>query len=132
MFDHVGVHVSDFAAGKRFYSAIMSELGFELLQENEAGGGRWLVFGAGPAAPFFVVAWAPDRSVAPVHLAFMASSTSAVDSFHAAGLAAGGRDNGPPGPRAGVTPYYAAYLLDPDGLNVEAGFRGAQGPSGGE
>ena len=123
MFDHVGVNVSDFDASKRFYSAILPELGYALLQDNEAGGGRWLVFGSGAAAPFFAVAWAADRAVQPVHLAFTAPSAESVDRFHAAGLGAGGRDHGSPGPRAGASPYYAAYLLDPDGLNVEAGFR---------
>ena len=126
MFDHVGIHVSDLETSKRFYSAILAELGYELLQENEAGGGRWLVFGTGAVAPFLVVASSPDRAVEPVHLALVAPSPTSVDRFHAAGLAAGGRDHGAPGPRAGASPYYAAYLLDPDGLNVEAGFRGGE------
>ena len=129
MFDHVGVHVSDYEASKGFYSSTLPGLGYELLQENEAGGGRWLVFGVGAPAPFFVVAWSPDRAVQPVHLAFSAPSESAVDRFHAAGLSAGGKDNGQPGPRPGPSPYYAAYLLDPDGFNVEAGFRAASSPA---
>ena len=128
MFDHVGVYVSDYEASKSFYRTTLSALGYELLQENEAGGGRWLVFGVGDPAPFFVVAWSPDRSAQPVHLAFAAPSKSAVDRFHAAGLSAGGSDNGPPGPRPGRSPYYAAYLLDPDGSNVEAGFRDPGAP----
>ena len=125
MFDHVGIHVSDFEASRRFYCAVLPELGYELLQDNEAGGGRWLVVGTGPGAPFFVVAWDPAHRVEPVHLAFVAPSESAVDAFHAAGLASGGADHGAPGPRPGPWPYYAAYLHDPDGLNVEAGFRGS-------
>lgn len=129
MFDHVGIHVTDFEAGKTFYRAALAPLGYRLLEENEAGGGRWLVFGADPEAPFFVMACPPGRMVAPVHLAFSAPSATAVDAFHAAGLDAGGTDNGPSGPRPAGHAYYAAYLLDPAGSNVEASFRGRPGRS---
>ncbi|MDJ0790174.1 MAG: VOC family protein [Myxococcota bacterium] len=129
MFDHVGIHVSDLDASKLFYEAALVPLGFTLLQENEVGESRWLVFGTEAGAPFFVVSSAPSRQVAPSHLAFAAPSEDAVRHFHAAGLSAGGRDNGLPGPRAGAGRYFAAYLLDPDGFNIEAGVRG-EGPAG--
>jgi len=123
MFDHVGLYASNFERSKAFYGAVLPPLGYNLLEDNQAGERRWLVFGAAPPPPFFVVAWFPDRSVQPIHFAFSAPSARAVDSFHAAGLAAGGTDNGAPGPRATPRPHYAAFLLDPDGNNVEAGFR---------
>jgi catechol 2,3-dioxygenase-like lactoylglutathione lyase family enzyme len=84
MFDHVGIYASNLDRSKMFYEAA------PLIEDNKAGESRWLVFGAAPPPPFFVVAWSPDRSVQPIHLAFSASSARAVDSFHAAGLGAGG------------------------------------------
>ncbi len=123
MFDHVGIHVSDLEASKAFYVAALSPLGCRLLAEHGAGGSRWLVFGSGEAEPFFVVASSPDRDAKPIHLAWVAPSEEAVERFHEAGLAAGGADNGAPGPRPARKPYYAAFLHDPDGNNVEAGYR---------
>jgi catechol 2,3-dioxygenase-like lactoylglutathione lyase family enzyme len=84
--------------------------------------------------PFFVVAagrpafWREGHTpgTSPCHLSFDAPSPAAVDAFHRAGLAHGGRDNGAPDPRRSSTPYYGAYLFDPDGNNVEAGHRGVQ------
>ena len=123
MFDHVGIHVADFEAAKAFYGAVLPELGYACLEDNEAGGSRWLVFAAHPDEPFLVVAYSPERAAEPVHLAFVASSREAVDRFHEAGLAAGGSDNGAPGPRRTHYGYYAAFLFDPDGNNIEAGVR---------
>ena len=100
MFDHVGIYASNLERSKVFYEAVLPPLGYELLEDNEAGESRW---------------------------ALSAPSVQAVDSFHAAGLGAGGTDNGTPGPRATPRPYYAAFLLDPDGNNVEAGFRERRG-----
>ena len=125
MFDHVGIHVRDFEAAKAFYSAVLPELGYSCLEDNEAGGGRWLVFASAPDDPFLVIAWSSERTAEPVHLGLVAPSREAVDGFHRCGLAAGGRDNGAPGPRRAHYAYYAAFLLDPDGNNIEAGIRSA-------
>ena len=124
-FDHVGLHVRDLDASRAFYTAALAPLGIVCLQDH-----GWLVFGnpgGVPAAPFFVVASDPERTPDRIHVAFRATSEAAVDAFHAAGLAAGGTDHGAPGPRPVRPPgrYYAAYLLDPDGNNVEAGVRSA-------
>ncbi len=130
MFDHVGLHVSSLEVSREFYSAVLPTLGFSLLQDNEAGGSRWLVYGSEVDSPFFVVSCSPGRRVEPVHLAFSAPSAEAVDRFHAAGLSAGATDHGAPGPRPARSRYYAAYLLDPDGNNIEAGFRARSGSCG--
>jgi len=113
MFDHIGLKVKDVAASVRFYDAALSALGFE---QDESGAG----FGP-PGEPGL---WL-YRSTEPVgpgtHVAFRAPNRKAVDRFHAAGLEAGGRDNGAPGLRTDYSPtYYAAFLIDPDGNNVEA------------
>jgi catechol 2,3-dioxygenase-like lactoylglutathione lyase family enzyme len=112
MFDHVGLRVKDIRASVRFYTAVLQPLG---LVPDSSGSG----FGP-PGAPrlwLYEVA-AGDRGV---HLAFETRDRAAVDRFHAAGLGAGGRDNGKPGLRADYGPtYYAAFLVDPDGNNVEA------------
>ena len=126
--DHLGVVVADPQIARRFYTAILEPLGIALLQHN----GGWLVYGTGGTLPFFVVAfgrptfWREQHMAAhsPIHLGFSAPSRTAVDAFYRAGLANGGSDNGAPGDRPSFSPYYAAYLLDPDGNNVEAGYRG--------
>jgi len=116
MYDHIGLKVKDVAAGVRFYEAALAPLGCVLCSRDDAGAGfgpkgepaLWLNRVAGPTGP-------------GAHVAFRAASRAAVDGFHAAGLKAGGRDNGAPGPRADYGPrYYAAFLIDPDGNNVEA------------
>ncbi|MGE4064271.1 MAG: VOC family protein [Rhodospirillaceae bacterium] len=129
MFDHVGIVVKDLKASGVLYKNALDAIGVKLLEDNSgADGGGWLVFGTGtPRAPFFVIAgsrpsfWtdAHTPAAAPAHLAFRASAREEVDRFHAAGIASGARSNGAPGPR-GQT-YYAAYLLDLDGNNIEAG-----------
>ena len=131
MFDHVGFNAADLEASKTFYVACLEPLGFNLLQENEVPGQRWLVFGQGDGKPFFVVStgkpgfWTDEHRAAtsPIHVAFSAPDRAAVDAFYDAGLAAGGRDNGKPGPRDPDETYYAAYLIDPDGNNIEASVR---------
>lgn len=131
MFDHVGIVVKDLIAAKDFYVAGLRALGVRLLQDNSQPTGEgWLVFGAGGAYPFFVVAsgrpsfWneSHEASASPDHLAFAAPSEEAVDRFYELCIENGGRDNGPPGERSGGS-YYAAYVIDPDGNNVEAGHR---------
>lgn len=131
MFDHAGIVVADLSRSADLYTAALAPLGIRLLQDNRVDGGEgWLVFGTMPGAPFLVVAagrpsfWANQHSVSrsPVHLAFVAPDRAAVDTFHARGTSLGALDNGPPGMRS--VEYYAAYLLDFDGNNIEAGMRG--------
>jgi len=115
MYDHIGLKVKDIAASVRFYEAALAGLGNGLVSRDAAGAG----FGPDGAAAFWLYA---DRNAGGgTHLAFRAADRRAVDRFHAAGLKAGGRDHGPPGVRTDYSPnYYAAFLLDPDGNNVEA------------
>lgn len=114
MIAHVGFEVSDLAAAGRFYDAVFYALGARRLHSNPHAI-TW-----GTVEPRF---WVTARnSPAPTygHVALQASGKAAVDAAHAAGLGAGGRDDGAPGPRPQYGPrYYAAYLRDPDGLRVE-------------
>jgi len=116
MIDHTGFGVSDYAASKAFYERALAPLGISLIMEvMEAAAG----FGH-DGKPIF---WLEERRapVTEVHVAFLAKDRATVDAFHAAGLEAGGRDNGAPGVRATYHPnYYGAYVLDPDGNNIEA------------
>ena len=116
MIDHAGFGVSDYARSKAFYERALAPLGITLLMEPM---GRAAGFGE-DGKPFF---WLEDgRSpVTEVHVAFAAPDRATVDAFHAAALEAGGTDNGAPGVREIYHPtYYGAYVLDPDGNNVEA------------
>ncbi|MCW5635986.1 MAG: VOC family protein [Rubrivivax sp.] len=119
MFDHVGLRVRDLALSIRFFERVLEPLGHSL----QAQGTDYAGFGTQGAAALWLHGHAPKAGQQAVgsHLAFTAPSREAVRRFHAAGLAAGGRDNGAPGPRPdyGDT-YYAAFLVDPDGNNVEA------------
>jgi len=129
MFDHLGLVFRDLKAAGDFYKPVLATLGVRLMEDHtQKDGTGWLVFSTGaPESPFFVVAagrpsfWRDDMTAgsASAHLAFQAPSRMAVDAFHAAGLAAGARDNGGPGVRRGR--YYCAFLIDPDGNNIEAG-----------
>jgi catechol 2,3-dioxygenase-like lactoylglutathione lyase family enzyme len=118
VFDHVGLNVSDYEVSKRFYEQTLASLGYsiriELAEWKTAG------FGAeGVASDFWIGAREPRGT--GIHVAFQAPDHATVDAFHAAGLAAGGTDNGPPGIREEYHPtYYGAYILDPDGNNIEA------------
>jgi catechol 2,3-dioxygenase-like lactoylglutathione lyase family enzyme len=117
MLDHVGFAVSDYERSKAFYEAALAPLGFRLVMEPVPGAAG---FGGENGKPDF---WITDRDAPPtgVHVAFEAASRERVDAFHAAALAAGGTDNGAPGVREIYHPtYYGAYVLDPDGNNVEA------------
>jgi len=115
MIDHTGVAVSNFPKSKAFYAAALAPLGYSLLMEFEQFAG----FGVAPKPDFWVGAGKPN--VPPIHVAFRADSRAHVDAFYRAAIAAGGRDNGPPGLRPHYHPsYYGAFVLDPDGHNVEA------------
>lgn len=122
MIDHLGIGATDFAASRRFYEAALAPLGITVMMEvtpDQSGGYHGVGFGA-EGKPFF---WLGNRTaVAPgLHVAFTAATRAQVDAFHAAALAAGGRDHGAPGLRPHYHPnYYGAFVLDPDGVNVEA------------
>ena len=116
MFDHIGLRVKDLSASVRFYRAALEPLGHELGSQDAAMAG----FGSGGVSGLWL-AHAPDAGERGVHLAFRAVDRAAVERFYKKGLAAGGRDNGAPGLRADYAPsYFAAFLIDPDGNNVEA------------
>ena len=116
MLDHVGFGVSDYARSTAFYERALAPLGVSLLMEPVAQ-----VAGFGKdGKPFF---WIETRGPAAhaIHVAFAVESRETVDAFHAAALEAGGTDNGAPGVREIYHPhYYGAYVLDPDGNNIEA------------
>lgn len=122
MIDHTGVVVSDFSKSKAFYRAALAPLGYTLLAEIPAavtGHVDVAGFGEAPKPDFWISSG--DANQPAVHIAFRASSRATVDAFHAAALAAGGRDNGAPGLRPHYhANYYGAFVLDPDGHNVEA------------
>ena len=119
MLDHIGLDVADIARSKAFYAAALKPLGYRLLQEIREAGTTVAMFGDGDE-PDFVIA-DKDRPGEANHVAFRSPTRTQVDAFHQAALAAGGRDNGPPGLRPNYGPtYYAAFVLDPDGFNIEA------------
>ena len=113
LLDHVHLRVRDVEASKRFYAGALETLGLGISSE----GADWFaadeIFVSGDGEP-----------TTGLHIAFQASDRETVDRFHAAALEAGGRDNGPPGERDYHPGYYGAYVLDPDGTNVEAVFHG--------
>ncbi|WP_084199853.1 VOC family protein [Noviherbaspirillum autotrophicum] len=122
MIDHTGVVVSDFDKSKQFYLAALAPIGFSLLAEFPAsvtGHTDVAGFGEPPKPEFWISRGTPNHP--PVHVAFRVSSRSLVDAFYRAAIDAGGTDNGPPGIRAHYHPnYYGAFVLDPDGHNIEA------------
>jgi catechol 2,3-dioxygenase-like lactoylglutathione lyase family enzyme len=115
MFDHLGLFVANLGASVRFYEAALKPLGHIVGARDEASAGL------GPKDAPALWLYASKTATGRTHVAFAAADRAVVERFHAAGLAAGGRDNGAPGLRADYGPrYYAAFLLDPDGNNVEA------------
>jgi len=116
MYDHIGLKVNDLRASVSFYGAALAALGHRLCSEDASGASF------GPAnAPALWLSPGKGATGPGVHVAFGAADRAAVDRFHQDGLKAGGRDNGRPGLRTDYGPtYYAAFLLDPDGNNVEA------------
>jgi catechol 2,3-dioxygenase-like lactoylglutathione lyase family enzyme len=119
--DHVSLSVEDFARAKAFYIEALKPLGFTLMMEFPANiTGNFDVAGLGAdGKPYFWLA-AAGKQTPHVHVAFGANSRADVDAFYRAAIAAGGKDNGPPGIRAQYHPnYYGAFVLDPEGHNIE-------------
>ncbi len=126
MIEHVSVPVSDYKKSKEFYTRLLKPVGYVLQRdyaEWNAGG-----FCEGESTSFWIVQ-KPDK-VQPMHVAVGAKSKEAVQKFHKEGIAAGGKDNGAPGFRTDYGPdYYAAFVLDLDGNNIEACYFGEKAPS---
>jgi catechol 2,3-dioxygenase-like lactoylglutathione lyase family enzyme len=125
--DHVGIRVSDLAASRRMYAATLAELGFTVLGEGVFEGDAYVLFGRGTSDDFALheVGSKPGRNrvTTGAHIAFRAPDASGVERWHAAAVRSGGTDNGAPGIRPEYSGhYYAAFVLDPDGNNVEAVF----------
>lgn len=130
MLDHVRLRVADYDRSKKFYTAALAPLGYTLAMETASGAG----FRRGFIPDFWVKQGEPmsfETRAAPlepagcggpvVHVAFAGDNRSTVDAFYRAALAAGARDNGAPGLRPAYHPnYYGAFVLDPDGYNIEA------------
>jgi catechol 2,3-dioxygenase-like lactoylglutathione lyase family enzyme len=110
VFDHVDIRVRDLAASRRFYETVLAALAIDVSAESDES----VEFGA------FGITGRTPPTPAPLHFAFIAETREQVDAFHRAGIEAGYRDNGAPGIRKYGDDYYAAFLLDPDGHNVEA------------
>ncbi|MFP2924617.1 VOC family protein [Pyxidicoccus sp. 3LG] len=127
MLDHYGFVTTDLPRCLRFYEACLAPLGLRVIEKSEG----FAIIGTDLKSPFLWVGtlrpstWTEHHApgLSPLHLAFAARDRASVEAFHARGLAAGGRDNGAPGPRIGAMSYYAAFLLDPDGNNIEACIR---------
>ena len=120
LIDHIQLVVADLAASRHFYEAVLGTIGINI--EGDADGFCWadeLVLSSADSPA------AQGKLTGRVHLAFQAKDRVQVEAFYQAGLAAGGRDNGPPGERSNYHPgYFAAFLIDPDGNNIEAVFHG--------
>jgi catechol 2,3-dioxygenase-like lactoylglutathione lyase family enzyme len=115
LIDHVQLRARDFGKTRQFYEAVLAVLGLEI----EHGGETWF-----QVDELFVDAADPAAVPSHVHLAFQARDRAMVDAFYKAALAAGGTANGAPGERQYHPGYYAAFVLDPDGNNIEAVFHG--------
>jgi catechol 2,3-dioxygenase-like lactoylglutathione lyase family enzyme len=125
MIDHITLRVRSLAATRAFYAQALAPLGYRLGYDAVHEGVGVVGFGADVAGIGLKIdTWFVDRTEpvsGPTHLCWRAASRDAVDAFHAAAIAAGGKDNGPPGVRDHYHPnYYGAFALDPDGNNIEA------------
>jgi catechol 2,3-dioxygenase-like lactoylglutathione lyase family enzyme len=122
MIDHTGLLVSDPIASREFYDKALAPLGYEMMVQiptEHTGGGAVFGYGVPPKPDFWVSEGTPNEP--KIHVAFRAETHEQVDEFYRAALAAGGKDNGGPGPRPHYhKDYYGAFVLDPDGHNVEA------------
>ena len=117
--DHLTLRVRDIDVSRRFYEAALAPWGSRTVSAED-----WIAFGPKGSEDLVIRQGEPS---APVHVAFAAPDRATVEAFHEAALAAGGRDNGPPGLRPRYhAGYFAAFVLDPDGNNVEAVFHGRE------
>jgi len=114
MFDHVVFGVTDYAKSKAFYLKALESIGVEVVQE-----GPWGVEMSPPKCPSSLCLFQTPEKPARLHIAFRADRREQVDAFHRAALEAGGKDNGAPGLRKYHANYYAAFVIDPDGHNIE-------------
>lgn len=114
MIDHISLYGSNFSKLKEFYSKALAPLGYTVMMEMA----EWKVIGFGNGRPDL---WVMEKTgIGAQHVAFVADSKTIVDSFYKASINAGGKDNGAPGYRKEYTPgYYAAFIHDPDGNNIE-------------
>ena len=130
MFDHTGIVVTDLTKARRFYDAIAAALGLQTISNGDES----FLFGKSEEEPIPYLWIGTTRpsywvegsraGINQMHVAFRADRKAMVDAFHKAALENGGTDNGAPGPRDGVPDYYGAFVLDPDGNNIEACARG--------
>src|SRR5690242_5659739 len=124
MIEHISVPISDYEKSKKFYLAALAPLDYVLQRDypSDAAG-----FCEGESTSFWIVS--KPKPVQPIHVALRAPSKEAVHQFHVAALKAGGKDNGGPGFRREYgDDYYAAFVLDPDGNNIEACYFGEKAP----
>jgi catechol 2,3-dioxygenase-like lactoylglutathione lyase family enzyme len=125
MLDHTGIVVTDLAKARTFYDAVAKALGLGITQPHEAffllgrGAGQIPYLWIGTLRPSYWIEGS-RAGINQMHVAFEAKNHAMVDEFRRAALAAGGRDNGKPGPRESGDTYYGAFVLDPDGNNIEA------------
>jgi catechol 2,3-dioxygenase-like lactoylglutathione lyase family enzyme len=115
IFDHIGFNVGDFAKSKAFYCQTLAPLGVEIVMSGD----NWAMLGKNGKPAFWFGAYGPKPG--RIHLAFAAENRAQVRAFYDVAIAAGGTDNGAPGVREQYHPsYYGAFVIDPDGHNVEA------------
>ncbi len=128
MLDHTGIVVTDLAKARTFYDAVAKALGLGIVAPHK----DFFLLGRGPGQiPYLWIGtlrpsyWIEGSraGINQMHVAFAAKDEAMVEEFHRAAIAAGGRDNGKPGPRQGAESYYGAFVLDPDGNNIEAVYR---------
>ena len=126
MIDHTGLNMSNPEKSRKFYDGALAPLGYALLMEipkEHTGGAVVCGYGVAPKPDFWLAEGTPNSP--RLHIAFRAEDRAAVDAFYRAAIAAGGKDNGPPGPRPhNHENYYGAFVLDPDGHNIEAVYHG--------
>jgi catechol 2,3-dioxygenase-like lactoylglutathione lyase family enzyme len=129
MLDHISLRVADYDRSKAFYQAALAPLGFVLAMESDSGAGFrkgyipsfWVKPGKPPTNSIVEPAQLGGCGGAAIHVGFTAENRAAVDAFHQAAVAAGGKDNGAPRLCPEYHPnYYGAFVLDPDGYNIEA------------
>lgn len=122
MIDHTGINISDFENSKEFYTTALAPLGYQLLQEFDASVTGFISlagFGIDGKPDFWITQG--EVNTPRIHIAFGAETREMVQAFYTAALEAGGRENGAPGLRSNYHPnYYGAFVLDPDGHNIEA------------